>query len=247
MGNILELKISLADIEPEIWRKIQVTDATTFKKLHEIIQIVMGWENYHLYEFEIDGTVIEADKGEGFNPAEGSLRMITRSEKFQELVSKAMGSGKEGLISLNPLEMMKIHKEEKEKRSKSKKLYDINTPLSTAIKVEGETFIYVYDLGDNWEHIIKVEKIFQKTTAKKIYPLCLEGERACPPEDCGSVSGYYELMEIRENKDHPEYEESIVEWLGEDYDPEYFNVDRVNKELKPIRYGRSAFGHWSPM
>jgi len=52
---IYQIKVSLKDIRPPIWRRIQVRDNTTLYKLHGILQVVMGWEDYHLHEFEIDG------------------------------------------------------------------------------------------------------------------------------------------------------------------------------------------------
>lgn len=94
-----------------------------------------------------------------------------------------------------------------------------------------QKFRYTYDFGDCWEHLLIVEKILSKENAIS-YPVCLEGERNCLPEDCGSVPGYYDLMEIRKNKKHPEYEEIIEEWLGEDYDPERFNAQELNVELR---------------
>lgn len=54
MAKILQLKIYLEDIEPKIWRRFLVSDSWTFDELHRIIQEVMGWENYHLYEFDIN-------------------------------------------------------------------------------------------------------------------------------------------------------------------------------------------------
>lgn len=89
---------------------------------------------------------------------------------------------------------------------------------------------YMYDFGDGWEHKLTVEKILSDKDAVLI-PLCLEGERACPPEDCGSYPGYYELMDLKKNKKHPNYKERIAEWLGEDFDFEHFDVDETNKEL----------------
>jgi hypothetical protein len=78
-------------------------------------------------------------------------------------------------------------------------------------------FRYDYDMGDGWEHTVVVEKIVPVDPATK-YPVCLEGQRACPPEDCGGVPGYYELLEILKDPDHPEYEE-MVDWLERPYDP----------------------------
>jgi len=55
---------------------------------------------------------------------------------------------------------------------------------------------------------------------------------ACPPEDCGGIWGYMELLEILKDPNHPEYEDRIEDWLGEDFDSEYFNLEEVNKKFR---------------
>ena len=64
------------------------------------------------------------------------------------------------------------------------------------------------------------------------YPVCVEGKRHGPPEDCGGVSGYYSLLEAIGNPLHPQYKESR-DWLGDEFDPEAFSVDAVNRRLAP--------------
>jgi len=93
-----------------------------------------------------------------------------------------------------------------------------------------QKFGYLYDFGDNWEHSVIVEKVLDSADAPFI-PFCIGGERASPPEDCGSIPGYYELQKIKKNKNHKEYKERIVGWLGEDFDFEHFDLDETNKEL----------------
>jgi len=56
--RVLQLKIELADIKPRIWRRFIASDSISFHKLHEIIQFIMGWGNYHLYEFDIGGVKV---------------------------------------------------------------------------------------------------------------------------------------------------------------------------------------------
>ena len=64
MANIFQLKIYLKDIEPKIWRRFLVSDFWTFDKLHRIIQSIMGWENYHLYEFKFgEMRIVSPDEG----------------------------------------------------------------------------------------------------------------------------------------------------------------------------------------
>ena len=101
--------------------------------------------------------------------------------------------------------------------------------LDLLLMKEGFTFTYLYDFGDNWQHTVEVEKILEKEN-DKVYPVCTEGHLACPPEDSGGIHGFHDKLEILKNKKHPEYA-FIKEWLGRGYDPDKFNIDKVNKEL----------------
>ena len=67
-----------------------------------------------------------------------------------------------------------------------------------------------------------------------IYPRCLAGERACPPEDCGGVWGYAELLDTLDSGASHEREE-LLEWLGDDFDPDHFDPEAVNATLSPGR------------
>ena len=53
-NEIATLRIELLDTDPVIWRHVEVPTSVTLKVLHDIIQAVMGWFNYHLWEFTID-------------------------------------------------------------------------------------------------------------------------------------------------------------------------------------------------
>ena len=91
--------------------------------------------------------------------------------------------------------------------------------------MENPSAHYTYDFGDDWVHKIKFEKIL--TREKNIdYPICIKGKRACPPEDCGGIWGYEDLLEIINNPKHEEYEE-MLEWLGGEFDPEHFDVKEI--------------------
>ncbi len=104
-------------------------------------------------------------------------------------------------------------------------------PLTQFFKDPGDEATYDYDFGDGWHHRIILEGIFIQHEGKK-YPNCISGERACPPEDCGGITGYYNLIEIIKNKDHEEYED-MVSWLRNHaknyypYNSETFNPEKV--------------------
>ncbi len=98
---------------------------------------------------------------------------------------------------------------------------------------EGDTLMYEYDFGDGWEHEIKIEKIVPADPTAH-YPRCTAGRRACPPEDCGGPWGYEHLLEVLRDPKHEEHEERI-EWIGEDLDPDVFDLDEVDAALRRVR------------
>ena len=104
-----------------------------------------------------------------------------------------------------------------------------NIRLDSVAKA-GETFIYEYDFGDGWLHEIQVEKESPIEFGVK-YPHCLAGERACPPEDCGGPFGYQQMLDAINDPNHPEHED-FLEWIGGDFDPEYFDLEQTNEILQ---------------
>lgn len=182
--RVYQLKVTLRDVSPPIWRRLQVTGDVTLYKLHRILQTVMGWTDSHLHEFMISETA--------YADPEIDLEADVEDEKIAK--------------------------------------------LGQVISEENQTFHYMYDLGDCWEHEILVEKILPAERDVR-YPVCLTGKRACPPEDCGGAPGYEELLEILKDPSHPEHDHMFA-WLPGDLDPEKFDVDEVNKRLRPAG-GRS--------
>jgi hypothetical protein len=176
---VYRLKITLAGIKPPIWRRVEVKDCT-LSKLHEVIQVVMGWEGYHLWAFEIEGDQY-GDAAAG-DPDMVSARKLRLSEIVQAGIKK---------------------------------------------------FEYTYDFGDNWQHVIKVEKVLEAETKVK-YPRCVKGSRDCPPEDCGGPWGYGDFLDAIQDPDHERHEE-ILEWVGGKFDPEAFDIEAVNEALARVR------------
>ncbi|MCD6532904.1 MAG: plasmid pRiA4b ORF-3 family protein [Deltaproteobacteria bacterium] len=186
------LKIRLLDIEPEIWRRFVVPASITLDRLHDVIQIVMGWTDTHIHEFTI-----------------GKKRYI----EFPESKEDGLVCGRYRLGDL--------------------------------IKQKGRTFAYLYDFGDNWEHelIIEDSRYFDPELRSDI--ACLDGARACPPEDVGGVPGYYEFCKALKDPNHEEHE-SFVEWARENYDSERFDSNEVNWELaKYLHWSRDRSLQWS--
>lgn len=104
--------------------------------------------------------------------------------------------------------------------------------LPQYVKQAGQKLRYEYDFGDSWEHELLLEKILP-AEADVYYPRCLKGKRACPPEDCGGVWGYANLLEAMADESHPE-REMYLEWLGGKLDPEAFDLAEINERLQRV-------------
>jgi len=182
MKKVYQLKITLIDSNPKIWRQILVNPDTLLVDLHRIIQTIMGWTNSHLHQFT-DGINFYA-------PNEFEI---------------------EESINSRTVKLNKILRQEK------------------------EGIFYEYDFGDGWEHVIVLEKIIDEDEKNQI-PRCLDGKRHCPPENCGGIWGYEDLLKIISNKKNEELKETM-DWLGGKFDPDYFNLKEINKQLKEKDFG----------
>ena len=180
-NRVYQFKISLRNINPPIWRCIQVPEIYTFWDLHVAIQDAMGWLDYHLHEFKV------------VDPSTGMKIDIGIPEEEYSEFGETIPGWKEKIA---------------EWFSKDNRKVD-----------------YIYDFGDDWVHNIELEDILPKEEGV-LYPVCIEGKRACPPEDCGGIWGYERLLNIISDKNHEEYEE-MIEWLGGGFDPENFDPKSV--------------------
>ena len=129
-----QLKVTLEGIAPPIWRRLEVPGDMDLEKLHEVIQVAMGWTNSHLHQFIV---------GETFY----------------------------GIPDDDPDDLLEAKDERR-------------CTLARIAKKTGTNFVYQYDFGDNWEHLIVVEDIRAGRTPAP--PKCLAGQRRCPPVSPGS-------------------------------------------------------------
>ncbi len=185
--SVISFKVSIKGIQPRISRIVEVSCGLTLHSLHLVIQAVMGWQNYHLYEFKIGNKIFTC------NPE----KMPT----FPELPRFPVYEDSESTY-INEIVLM-----------------GENTKL-----------VYRYDIEDEWLHTVKIEKVFPAVKGV-YYPRCISGKRACPPEDSGGVYGYLNMLDILKDPENKEYD-TVREWLGDDFDPESFDIEKANKRLK---------------
>jgi|SRR5665213_313861 len=178
--SIYQLKVTLKDINPPIWRRILVSPSTSLFQLHDILQLAMGWMDSHLHEFTKDET----------------------------------------------------HYQPPEEDAESEYVNSKTALLGRVLTAPGDKMEYLYDFGDGWEHEIILEQVRTTEPGRK-YPYCADGERACPPEDCGSIPGYQDLVEAMGSPKHPD-RKKFIEWLEGTYDPEEFDLALVNSDLEDI-------------
>jgi hypothetical protein len=99
--------------------------------------------------------------------------------------------------------------------------------LNGLLKSGVARFGYTYDFGDNWEHSVVIEKRLPEIAAAD-HPACIAGKRNAPPEDVGGSWGYQRLLDVLADPHHPERAEQI-DWLGEDLDPDEFDIETANR------------------
>ncbi|PWH07096.1 hypothetical protein DEO23_00040 [Brachybacterium endophyticum] len=139
--TILDLRVTLTDCEPPVWREIRVPSDVLLTDLHTVLQVAMGWEDTHRHGF---------GRGESYGASTRRWTLEPVSEKADEhgvTLEEALG--------------------------------------------DGAVITYVYDMGDDWEHRVAVADASEGTTE---HAELLGGEGACPPEDCGGIAGFAELV-----------------------------------------------------
>jgi hypothetical protein len=112
---------------------------------------------------------------------------------------------------------------------------EINERQVTVIRAIGEhrRFSYEYDFGDSWDHTVEVENEERVPLGLK-HAVCLDGENACPPEDCGGAGGYAELLAVLADPGHDDHA-WLTQWVGGPFDPTFFDPIAVNAALQQLR------------
>ena len=182
-ASVYQLHVRLLHLEPAVWRRLWVPDTLTLAGLQKVLQAVMGWENSHLHEWEIDG------------------------QRYG--------------MSLDEYPTDKPAKLERGLR------------LAEVLPVAGKSFTYTYDFGDNWQHVVTVEKLLKPDPELNTWPQCLAGENACPPEDVGGTGGYMDFLEAMSDPEHEEHK-AMRKWFGGVFDPRAFDVNAVNVRLRGL-------------
>jgi hypothetical protein len=104
----------------------------------------------------------------------------------------------------------------------------------------GHSFVYRYDFGDNWQHLVIVEDVsddLDKDPHGGAW--VIDGARACPPEDVGGASGYQEFLETLAEDPESGEADDLRAWVGGPFDPELFDRRAANAAIQ-----RMLWNHW---
>jgi len=177
---VFQLRITLQNIHPPIWRRLLVPGSVRLDRLHRMIQAAFGWEDYHLHAFRIG------------DAAYGMLGDDAPEEELDETAVTVL-----------------------------------------AALEEIRSFDYEYDFGDSWEHEVVVEDFWRAPLGLK-FGVCIDGQKACPPEDVGGFPGYEEFLEAVADPEHDEHEHYLT-WAGGSFDPGAFDLALANARLQKVR------------
>ncbi len=187
INEIATVRIELRDTDPLIWRAVEVPTSITLKVLHDVIQAVMGWLDYHLWEFTID------------------------KQRYGLPMDEDWGT-------------------EPRKEAAKVRLRDV-------VKSRRTTIDYLYDFGDRWEHRLTVTRV-RPGDPEASYPHYVGGERNAPPEDCGGIPGFYDMLDALADPDHPDHADA-TEW-ADDYDPDTIDELSIKYALLRIANRRNS-------
>ncbi len=212
---VYQLRIALKYIKPPVWRRIVVPGDIPLDKLHTVIQTAMGWQDYHLHEFAVKPGNIE------ITPAD-----------FRRAQSDPQDRSK--LVAMMRIERTFLPKEAVDDVGMGFE-DEAEVTLSELCPREKDKLAYVYDFGDHWVHDVIVQKILPAKSGVR-YPVCTAGKRACPPEDCGGPLSYDHLLGVLDDPGDEEYDD-MLEWVGDHFDPEAFDIQTVNEALAGLDGG----------
>jgi len=116
---------------------------------------------------------------------------------------------------------------------------EIRVQLGQVVRKPRTSFLYEYDFGDQWQHDVEFLNTVDPGLAHTNLS-CLNGQGKCPPEDCGGIDAYQDMLCILDNPQHPDYPD-VRQYLGKRFNPAAFSKSNVNARLKNcLRTGFSA-------
>lgn len=219
------INIELVDSDPLIWRQVILPADATLNRLQDVIQNVTNFKSgypypgYHLFEFDLGDLIVTNDR-EAYEEHKG----------YKE--NKAMY---DEILRTTPEDFLEFEKKHQERLK-------TDTRMPTRVKIDSyleelEEIKYLYDFGDGWEFVIRLEEIVDDYLFG--FPTLLAGAEAAPPEDVGGLSGFYDFLAAYHDKNHPDHA-ALKEW-GDYMEFREYDPATINAALKEIRYQKTQW------
>lgn len=195
---VLQIRVTLDEVEPEIWRVVEIGGDRTLTELHDALQIAMGWTDSHLHLFEHPDGRCWTNLAHNPESDDDDERLVT--------VAEALDAGH---------------------------------------------LMYDYDFGDSWRHRLD---LVQSIPGDGTRVVLVAGARSAPPEDCGGVPGYEELLKTLADPSAEDHD-AVTVWASDSrspwaeskpFDPDALDVDAVNRRLQrrfERETGTRSWGH----
>lgn len=199
-----EIKVTIKNSKPPIWRKIIIPADINFMQLHNIIQTAFEWLNYHLYEFTFK---------------DFPERITNDTEACEEYKYYSSKEGKRKMKDFWGY-----------MPTPQKSLYAKDIPIKEYFN-KSKKFNYIYDFGDWWEHSVEILNYYEDYTES--CPAVIKFKQVSPPDDCGGIDGYYEFLEQYNDESNANHE-SIVEWAEQQGYSDNYDLEYINSEMEDV-------------
>lgn len=216
------IKIELEESNPLIWQRVVLPAGATFNRLHDIIQNATNFQSgypdseHHLFEFDLteENKIVTNDE-EAYLEHQHYKKNKTMYEERLKTMPPEM------------LEFEKLHQERLKREVRKPTGLKIDDYLEKYKEIR-----YVYDFGDDWHFMIRLEQIVDDYYFG--FPTLLDGAQTAPPENVGGIHGFYEFLKIYRDQKHPEHEERKA-WAESIYFREY-DPEGIDVRLKCLNY-----------
>ncbi|MCC5896081.1 MAG: plasmid pRiA4b ORF-3 family protein [Alkalibacterium sp.] len=197
---IYQFKVALKDVGVPVWRRLQLDSESTFEDFHYSLMAAFDWLGYHLHEFDIRKTN---------GTRSSAVRIGSKDETPSNLLDSFPDPFRQNTAP-SSLEYPRFFEEK-----------DIR--ISDWFKKEKDRALYTYDFGDNWEHVIVLEKIVE-ADPNTAYPLCLKAKNDTPLED-SRIDSLNEEIDLT----NPNWK-LIVENINDTFRSEDWKEDFLSRE-----------------
>ena len=215
------IRIKLNDAPVNIWRELVVPSNITLELLAYVLIDAMGWKHEHLYQFRGRNNVLYMNSREIKESADSFMAFLCRtqfenSEKTTlEMVLQPKAASKRGQNDA------RISSAEREQ---------------ARLTTKGERLKFEYDFGDSWTHDLWVKGARDYAPGEEPAIKLLKAHGECPPEDCGGVWGYADLLELNKKKRKSAEDKERLEWydIPKDFDPEDCDLEWLQDDVEAL-------------